>query len=265
MIRAALSFFCLCVTCAGIAHGQNAPPPDDRARFARWFYQDAAALVFEKAAPHAPRYAVQGLLLLVPASLADKPLNDYVEDGAPGLWRDVLNATNDLGGPRVAVPATGLFAVSLVTSNTRFQDAAFTSLEALVYAGGVSYAVKYAIGRERPEDTSSPYRLRPFSGNTSFPSGHATQAFAVLTPWALYYPHPVTYGLVVVLGGGTAFSRIARERHWFTDVVGGAALGVVTAQYLVHRHREEGRGDAGVSVGVVPGPEGMQLRAVWRW
>lgn len=248
-----------CVT--PVLRAQDATPPD-RGRFARWFYKDAA-VVFEKAAPNAPRYALQGLLLLVPASLLDGPVDDFVEEERPGLGRDVLGIANDIGGPRTTLPVAGLFAATLFTDDARLQDAAFTSLEALVYAGALSYGVKYAAGRVRPEDASSPYHFRPFSGNTSFPSGHATQAFAVLTPWALYYPHPVTYALVVVLGGGTAYSRIARERHWFTDVVGGAALGAVTAHYLVHRHRENVPGR--VQVDAAPSPAGMRLRVTLRW
>lgn len=236
-----------------------------KARFVRWMYEDAAALVFEKAAPNAPRYAVQGLLLLVPMTLLDRPVNDYVEEGHRGVFADFVRYTNEIGGPRATLPVIGVFGVALITDDTRLQDAAFTSLQSLVYAGALSYGVKYTVGRVRPEETGSPYRLRPFSGNTSFPSGHATTAFAVLTPWALYYPHPVTYAAVALLGGGTSFSRIARERHWFTDVVGGAAIGIVTAHYLVHRHTEGGQQETGASFEILPAPEGMQATFRLRW
>ncbi len=245
---------------ASAAQAQQA----SKMRFVHWLYGDAAALVFEKAAPHAPRYAAQGLLILLPFTALDTPINDAVEEGHRGLLADYVRATNNIGGPEATLPVLGVFAVSLATGDEKLQDAAFTSAEALVYAGALAYGVKYIVGRVRPEETDSPFRLKPFSGHTSFPSGHATTAFAVLTPWALYYPHPVTYAAVAVLGGGTAFSRIARERHWFTDVVGGATIGVVTAHYLVHRHTE-GAAKTGASWYVVPAPEGVQvaLRLTW--
>ena len=65
----------------------------------------------------------------------------------------------------------------------------------MIYAGVLSYGVKYTVGRSRPYEQNSPHQFAPFSGRNSFPSGHTTSAFAILTPWVLYYPHPVTYGL----------------------------------------------------------------------
>ena len=235
-----------------------------KVRFVHWLYGDATALVFEKAAPNAPRYAVQGLLILLPFTTLDRPVNDAVEEGHRGLFADYVRATNSIGGPEATLPVLGVFAVSLATGNERLQDAAFTSVESMLYAGALAYGVKYVVGRVRPEETGSPFKLKPFSGHTSFPSGHTTTAFAVLTPWALYYPHPVTYAAVALLGAGTAFSRVARERHWFTDVVGGATIGVVTAHYLVYRHTQKTVAE-GTSWQVAPTPDGLQLSLRWTW
>ncbi len=249
-----------------LASAQAAPvaaQPTSPSRFVHWLYADAAALVFDHAAPNAPRYALQGMLLLAPVSLLDRPVDDLVEEGRRGAFADFVRFTNDFGGPEATLPVVGIFVVSLATGDTRLQDAAFTSLESMVYAGMLAYGIKYAVGRVRPEAAESPYTFKPFSGHTAFPSGHATTALAVLTPWALYYPHPVTYTLVAVVGSGTAFSRIARERHWLTDVLGGAGVGVLTAQYLTRRHRQGAAEESKVRVDVVPMPNGMSLRVAW--
>jgi undecaprenyl-diphosphatase len=98
--------------------------------------------------------------------------------------------------------------------------------------------LKSAFGRARPFQNQGALEFRPFSGNTSFPSGHSTTAFAFITPWLLYYPNAFTPGLLV-LGAGTAFTRLLTDNHWFTDIVAGSAIGFATAYVLTNRHRRE--------------------------
>jgi membrane-associated phospholipid phosphatase len=141
----------------------------------------------------------------------------------------------------MTLPAATLAAVSLFSSNTRFQDAAFTSLETLLAAGAVSYGLKYAFGRHRPADAPGPFTFAPFSGHSSFPSGHATTAFAVLTPWVLYYPNLATYSLFAV-STGTAVARLAHNEHWATDVLAGSAVGFLMGYWLTKRHQAQTAG-----------------------
>jgi membrane-associated phospholipid phosphatase len=48
-----------------------------------------------------------------------------------------------------------------------------------VSAGITTPLLKYAVGRVRPSDGADADEFKPFSGNSSSPSGHATEAFAV--------------------------------------------------------------------------------------
>ena len=155
--------------------------------------------------------------------------------GLPAGFRDPL--FEKMGDHKVVRPVVlGVFATSLVTGNHRFQDAAFTSLQAYLYAGLITNALKGVFGRARPYQDEAG-SIRPFSGNTSLPSGHSTTAFAVLTPWALYYPSVVTPALFV-LSASSAFSRITSNKHWFTDVVAGSSIGFATAYGLTRRHQQ---------------------------
>jgi membrane-associated phospholipid phosphatase len=91
----------------------------------------------------------------------------------------------------------------------------------------VNQGVKRLVNRDRPiHETIRPHRLRT-PRTSSFPSGHASAAFTaagVLSDgdplWPLYY------GLAVIV----ATSRIHVRIHHGTDVVVGAALGVVLAR-----------------------------------
>lgn len=151
-----------------------------------------------------------------------------------------LNAINELGNKNLVVPlAAGIFGGSLLTKNTKFQEAAFTSLEALLLTNITVNAAKFAFGRSRPLEESGSADFNYFMpGKTSFPSGHTANAFALLTPWILYYPNPFTYSLFV-LPVSTGIARISRNKHWLSDVAVGAAVGLSYAVALTKNHRKD--------------------------
>ncbi|WP_457653355.1 phosphatase PAP2 family protein [Rhodocaloribacter sp.] len=212
----------------------QAQSPEGRARFLHWMAGDASALARD-VVPRAPLLLLSGAAVLYPISFSDASVSEEMQEAYHGAFGDFLDVANEFGSPRMTLYVSGVFAASLFTKNSRFQDAAFTSLQSVLYAGVISYGLKTAFGRERPFESDAAHDFDPFSGHSSFPSGHATAAFAALTPWVLYYPHPLTYGLFV-LSTGTAMARIALRKHWTTDVLAGSAIGFATAYYLTRRH-----------------------------
>ncbi|NND72938.1 MAG: phosphatase PAP2 family protein [Rhodothermales bacterium] len=222
------------IICNSIAVDTSA---QDNARFVRWMYQDAAGLVLQVNA-RTPLLIAGASASLAALSPADPRVLGGVQTGYRGGFANYLNTANRLGDPEIKYPVLSIFAVSLFTNNDRFQDASFTSTQSLLYASLITMTLKTAFGRARPESGYDEQAFSPFSGRTSFPSGHTTSAFAIVTPWVMYYPGPVTYSLFA-LSTGTAVARIARDKHWPTDVVAGAAIGFFTARFLSHRHQEE--------------------------
>ncbi len=67
----------------------------------------------------------------------------------------------------------------------------------------------------------------------SFPSGHVTAAFGVATASGVvasmrgYRLAPLVWASGMMLGVATAYTRMAADRHYFTDTLAGAAVGVV--------------------------------------
>ncbi len=208
----------------------------DRSRFLKWAGQDGSALI-RQIGPSAPAYVILGAGFVLPSSQIDAPILERVQRGYTGNTRSYLDWTNELGGPKAVLPVAGIFGASLLTNDTRLQDASFTSLESLAYAGTLTFGAKLLFGRHRPSDASVTSIFEPFSGNSSFPSGHSAAAFAIVTPWVLYYRDetPLAYALFA-LPAGTAVARIARNKHWPTDVVAGSAIGFFTARFLTRRH-----------------------------
>ena len=221
----------------------------DSDRFLRWAYQDAAGLVTEFSA-RSPLLVIGATASLAALSPADPRVLGGVQRTYTGSFGSYLDTANRLGDPEIKYPVASIFVVSLFTDNERFQDASFTSAQSLLYAGLITMSLKTAFGRARPESGYHEQAFSPFSGNTSFPSGHTTAAFAIVTPWVMYYPGPVTYSLFA-LSTGTAVARIARGKHWPTDVVAGAAIGFFTGRYLSRRHQSE-NGNQGPRLRVSP-------------
>ncbi len=92
---------------------------------------------------------------------------------------------------------------------------------------GLTYALKWSIGRIRPDGTP-----------LSFPSGHTSISFTTAT--LMYNWHGPLAGIPMYsLAVLTALSRINDQRHWPADVLFGAILGTVTARALYVSERNE--------------------------
>ena len=122
------------------------------------------------------------------------------------------------------------------------RNTAMDALTASIIAGGiVTPTIKFAVGRYRPSQTSRTFRFRPFSGHQSFPSGHATQAFAIATVVASHYTawweQTLSYGAAALVD----VARVQQNRHFASDVVAGSAIGWAVGKAVVHRHAGPGQ------------------------
>ena len=130
------------------------------------------------------------------------------------------------------------------------EGVSWRAFESVVIASGTTLILKSAIGRRRPNvDPHTPFSFRPFTfhGN-SLPSGHTTIAFALATSLSSetkdHWTDALFYGAATL----TAYSRVNDDKHWLSDLVFGAALGIVSAR-LVHRwHRPFVIGPRGLAV-----------------
>jgi membrane-associated phospholipid phosphatase len=119
------------------------------------------------------------------------------------------------------------------------------------------YTLKYSVGESRP-DTGQ---------KNSFPSGHTAQAFTAATFLSREYGHKsiwITIGAYTVASTVGVF-RILNNRHWISDVLVGAGIGILSTNlvYLTHKNR---RGKSGQSRSlkadpfVAYGSNGVSLR-----
>jgi len=122
----------------------------------------------------------------------------------------------------------GLYLTGEIVKNQEISSTGRMVVESVVYTGLVVGLLKYTIGRARPYENEGPSEFFEHTfteNNISFPSGHTATAFALSTVLSRKIDNTfATIGLYG-LAGLTAYQRIYDNKHWFSDVFVGAAIG----------------------------------------
>ena len=164
--------------------------------------------------------------------------------GTPSLWW--VRILTDFGKDEyvLAVLAGLLIAVAIASPAMRGIQRSLllglgTRLQFIFCAVAVSNLVtevlKYSVGRGRPfvGGEANAFHFSHFAGNPayySFPSGHATTAFALAFAVSVVWPKArvamAVYAIVI------AATRLVLVAHHPSDVVAGALVGIVGAMFV---------------------------------
>ena len=199
------------------------PVADDQRRTIRsypqnLFYNTLGVLTRGNYAPIAAGFAA------VPAAmLLDDEWIAFFERNPHENFAD-FGAT--LGGTIVVSGLTvGFFSAGRIVRGGRFRASTYDMSQAILINALYTFALKYSIRRERPDA----------SDRLSFPSGHTSNAVAGATVIHRHYGYKLgvpAYGVAAFIG----ISRMAGNRHHFSDVVGGALLGFGVGRAVVRRN-----------------------------
>jgi membrane-associated phospholipid phosphatase len=163
----------------------------------------------------------------------DTSVRDSLKWSDTGKARDISDIGSFLIAPGSAV---GLVMIaSLGTSDSqglRWIDDTLPIVESALVASLANQAVKIGVARQRPfAHFEDPSVAPTVEDNLSFYSGHTTHAFAfavsagVVASKRGYALAPVIWTSGLLIAGTTGYLRIAADKHYFTDVVAGAAAG----------------------------------------
>jgi membrane-associated phospholipid phosphatase len=124
-----------------------------------------------------------------------------------------------------------------ILRDTSLRDTGRDAIEAEVIAAGiVTPILKTLTGRLRPSQGSDSDEFHGLSGNQSFPSGHATEAFAVASVFAARSQGWIVPTLSYTLASMVGLARIHDHAHFASDVFAGAVIGTTIGRSIVHRH-----------------------------
>ncbi len=126
-----------------------------------------------------------------------------------------------------------------VTSRRVARDALSASI---IASGIITPSIKIASGRSRPFENAGNADFNGLGArslNSSFPSGHTTEAFALASVISSHYESSsvqyTAYGLASVVG----YARIYHDAHFASDVIAGGLIGYWTGKAVV-RHQASG-------------------------
>ncbi|MCB1182854.1 phosphatase PAP2 family protein [bacterium] len=122
--------------------------------------------------------------------------------------------------------SAALIGLGRATGNEGMATTGTDLARAFVHSAALCWVLKVSVNRTRP--SGGPY---------SFPSGHTTSAFSTVAPvW-----HHAGWGpglgatVAATLAG---IGRMEENRHYLSDVIAGAVLGLVTGWAVIDHRRE---------------------------
>jgi membrane-associated phospholipid phosphatase len=159
-----------------------------------------------------------------------------------------------IASPGAYVIGGSLYAIGRLGNFGRVADLGLHGTEAVFVADGVTGVLKGLLGRSRPYVTldSNPRDFKfgtgfTDPGRTSFPSGHATSAFAaaaaVTAETGRWWPRSTRIVGPLMYGGATmvGLSRMYHNKHWLSDVIVGAAIGTFSGQKVAQFNHDHPR------------------------
>ena len=193
---------------------------------------------------------------------ADKSIDRAAQRNRSRFTDHVSSATTSLGGGEGPEISGVLLAAGIVFHDPNTRDMGREALDAGLFTSLLNnLIVKRAFGRERPNRSNGKTDFDFGSNNSSFPSGHATEAFSVASVVAMRAPGWIIPGIAYAAATIVAFDRVNEHVHFASDVFAGAVLGTVTGRWLVARHRrEEQKGAPKASLDIVPIHNGLSAR-----
>jgi membrane-associated phospholipid phosphatase len=177
----------------------------------------------------------------VPPALSTNPkkLNHYADFSNYGVYSLI-----GVGG--------GIYLWGEVSHDDHKRETGILAGEAAIDALGVDTALKYALGRERPNQGKGLGNF--FQHGDSFPSDHSAVAWSIASVIAHEYPGPLTQFAVYGLATAVSASRVAGKQHFPSDVVVGGAIGWLTGRQIYHAHHDPELGGGG-ALGSLSGNE----------
>jgi membrane-associated phospholipid phosphatase len=164
---------------------------------------------------------------------ADAPITAWAERVQSDNIQDTIRIANRFGGGMNPAMVVVFFLIAGVVYRLRRWIAYAVAMAIAGAAAGVSVQiVKYTVGRARPELWLGPFHHARASA-TSFPSGHTVGAFALAGVLMLSSPSRTVRVVAFLLALSVAVSRVLAFRHWTSDVLASAAIGMILAAIAV--------------------------------
>lgn len=214
--------------------------PSDPDRFwnlPRLLLDDTTHVVTTPARWERPDWTTAGVsvaAVLGAGLLLDHAGDRFMVNHANASWDRGAKAVQELGGVPSVLIAGGTYLAGVAFKEPEVRA---TGIDAMVTMGIaqllLTLPLKTLVGRSRPEAGRGDHDFHPLHGGASFPSGHATQAFALASVISEHADRPwvtgLSYGLACLVG----VARVEQRKHFVSDVVAGGLIGTFVGKSVV--------------------------------
>jgi membrane-associated phospholipid phosphatase len=190
-------------------------------------------------------WSTAAVILSVTAGLYayDQDLKDWAQRQRNKTTDDLATILTPFGNVLYALPAAGLvYLYGEVQESEKAKRIGLLGAESIVLAGAFTGVIKIAGHRHRP-DTGDQYNRWDGPGlstdNLSFPSLHASTAFALATVVAEESGSPYVASAAYGIASLVALARVNDNEHWSSDIVFGSAIGYFTGRAVLRYHQKK--------------------------
>lgn len=140
------------------------------------------------------------------------------------IWIDKPHSSKHYDTYLMFAPAVSVYALNVfgVKGKNNFRDRSMIYLMSNIFVNAIVYPTKKLTKQLRPDA----------SNNNSFPSGHTATAFAAAEFMRMEYKNVSPwYGVAgYMMAVATGYLRMYNNKHWFSDVVAGAGIGILSTK-----------------------------------
>lgn len=195
------------------------------------------------------------MVLLVGGALAftglfDDAVHEELQEWRSPTSNSLARIGNKFGTGQLVYPALiTAWVAGTALGSDGLRKSSGHALVAATAAGLAVTALKWTIGRARPSSgfAANHYDVFEFK-DSSFPSGHTALAFSVASSLSRdirgRWDDVALYGAATLTG----LARMNDNKHWLSDVVGGAVVGILAGKWATRGNRQISAGPGGVGV-----------------
>jgi len=191
------------------------------------------------------RWKAAGFLAVgVTVFLVDEDLQKFFQDNRSHSSDKLADFVRTYGDKLPNFLLGGIYLKGLVFKDQKAKDTAYLGFKSILFTQAVVLSLKYITGRERPSGNKGAYFFKmldfsPGTNSLSFPSGHASTAFAFSSVIAHQYPEWWVKVLVYSAATSVAWSRLNDNVHFASDVLVGSAIGWYVGSTLTKFHQKK--------------------------